>query len=399
MSTAGLALGVMVLITVLSVMNGFNTEIEKQVFSLASQITVTNVQGELASWPQLRQSILTRPGVVGAAPIVTGTGMLVANGRVQGIQVTGIQPSLESQVSSLASKMIEGVDTGKKTIQSLKAGQFGIIIGKQIAASLGVGLGDRVTLVTPTHSVSPIGIMPDFKRFTVVGIFHASNGFGFDSMYAFIDLRDAQALYRFGDHVSGLQLKLKQVFQAPNISSEITTWLNQTQPLIPYVATNWTQQYGPMFNAIEMQKNIMFLVLLLIIMVAAFNLVCTLVMVVNEKRSDIAILKTLGASRGLVLRVFIIQGMIIASIGIVVGVMLGVLLAEHVNAVVTWIQSVFGIEIVSPSVYLTDRVPSLLSSFDVVHVTIAAFLVCLTATLYPAFNASKTQPAEALRYE
>lgn len=384
----GIALGITVLITVLSVMNGFDYQIKSRIFGMARQVSVTGITGEVSNWQSLEKTLSTVPGVVDVAPFVDGQGMLSNGGSVRPVMITGIYPKQESAISSLSSHMTAG------SFDQLKAGRYGVVIGDILAASLGVGVGDKLIIITPQATVTPVGIMPRFKRFNVVGTFHIGGNLGLNRGVAFINLRDAQTLFNLHNAVSGIRVKVNNLYAAPTVSNRIAGKVSSQ-----YVITNWTQEYGAFFKAIQMEKTMMFIILLLIIAVAAFNLVSTLVMVVTDKRAEIAILKTLGASPRAILSIFMVQGGIIGIFGTLLGLIGGVALALNVTSVVNWIQNTFRVHFISSSVYFIDYLPSKLESVDVVHVCLWALILSLLATIYPAWQASRTQPAEALRYE
>jgi lipoprotein-releasing system permease protein len=387
-SMLGIALGVTVLITVLSVMNGFDQEIKNRIFEFAPQITVRDVTGNIEDWQNLSTSLQKIPGVLAAAPFASGQGMLTSQDNVYPALINGVLASQEKSVSKISQKMVVGSFT------DLKAGKFGIILGATLANNLGAMLGSKVTVVTPEATISPAGILPNFKRFTVVGIFHAGNGFGFDTQLAYINLKDAQALFEMNDAVTGIQLKINNLYAAPTITQKIASAVSSD-----YFITNWTMDYGPLFKAIQLEKTMMFCILLLIVAVAAFNLVASLVMVVNDKRADIAILRTFGASPQTIMNSFIVQGFIIGWVGTLMGLIGGVLLAYNITNIVSAIEHLFHIQLLSSSIYYVNYLPSKLLWSDIIRVCLAAFLLCLLATLYPAWRAAKTQPAEALRYE
>lgn len=387
-SMIGIALGVMVLITVLAVMSGFDEQIQKRVFSMAPQVTFSTYSNFLPDWQAYADKVKTYPEVAAYAPYVDGQGMLSANDQVHPAIIFGIIPALETKMSDLEKSMLHG------NLSALTPGSFNIILGENLAEKIGVGPGDKVTLITPVSSMTPVGIVPRYKRFTVVGIFSAGSGFGFDSSYAYVNIQDAEALYQLDHKVSGLRLKLHDVYKAPQVSEKLLRAFPGE-----LVVTNWTQQYGPFFEAVRMEKTMMFLILLLIIGIAAFNLVSSLVMVVTDKQADIAILRTLGATPKLIMAIFMIQGSIIGCFGVLIGLVAGILLALNVTEIVNWIQIIFHVQLLSSSVYYVNYVPSKLQLFDVLKVCLSALLMSFIATLYPAFRASKVQPVEALRYE
>jgi lipoprotein-releasing system permease protein len=387
-SMLGIALGVAVLITVLSVMNGFDSQIRDRVFSLAPGITVNGIHEQLDNWQAVGKTILEKDTNIKAfSPFVQGQGLLRFNGTVQPAVVMGIEPEIEQKMNALDSMMTIG------RLDNLKEGEFGIILGGILGNNLGLSMGDKVTLIIPRVSVTPAGIMPVFKRFTVVGFFHAGNGFGFDSRLAYINMQDAQKLFLMNDTVSGINLKIDNVYAAPALSQQL-------QVLVPnaYIS-NWTDQYGAFFKAIQLEKTMMFLILTLIIAVAAFNLVSTLVMVVTDKQADIAILRTLGATPRTIMWIFMVQGTLIGLIGTLLGVVGGVLLALNVTNIVNGLQNLLHTQLFSSSVYFLDYLPSELDFSDIFHIVIMALVLSLIATIYPAWKASRIQPAEALRYE
>lgn len=388
LSMLGIALGVIVLITVLSVMNGFDQEIKKRVFSMVPPVTVGSVANYVSNWQALEKIVQEHPAVTGAAPFVTGQAMLTNNGMVQPAVVNGIIPADEKKISVLAEKIVLG------DLTSLVPGSFSIVLGGDLADRLDLTVGDKVTMVTPEVSLSPAGVIPRFKRFTVTGIFRSGGGFGFDTLLAFINLSDAQKLFEMGSSVTGLHLSIKDVYAANMVSAQLASTLSPTARI-----TNWTEQYGAFFHAVSMEKTMIFLLLLLIIAVAAFNLVCTLVMVVNEKEADIAILRTLGATPKIILSIFIVQGAVIGVVGTLLGVMGGIALALNVTPIVNWIEHIFHVKFLSASVYFVDYLPSKLEWSDVSEIALAALVLSLLATIYPAWRASRIEPVEALRYE
>lgn len=387
-SMLGIALGVAVLITVLSVMNGFDHEIHTRFFGMAPEITVNDYSGKVEDWQKLGRIIDKMPGVIGSAPFVGGQGLLSNFDEVSPSVVTGISPQFEGNISNLTQKMQEG------SLDSLQQGRFNIVLGKALAARLGVMLGDKVTLMIPQTSVTLAGVMPRFKRFTLSGIFSAGPGFNFDSRLAFINLEDAQKLFQLDDAVTGLRVKIKDVYSAPYLSQQLRAKLPRSTQV-----SNWTDQFGAFFKAVKMEKTMMFLILILIIAVAAFNLVSSLVMVVNDKQSEIAILRTLGAMPRTILAIFMVQGLFVGVFGTLLGLIGGIALALNATEIVSYLQQIFHMEILSSNVYFVDYLPSRLQWADVVEVCAVALLMSFLATIYPAWRASKTQPAEALRYE
>lgn len=387
-SILGIALGILTLITVLSVMNGFDREIKKRVFAMVPPITVGSQTGAIADWKEAEQILQKAPNVLAVAPFVNGQVLITNSGVVRPAMVNGIIPTQEKTLSELEDKMIAG------NLASLAPRQFGIVLGEELASSLGAEIGDKVTVVTPQASFSPAGVVPRFKRFTVTGIFRAGGGFGFDMGLAFINLSDAQKLMELGDSVTGLHVNIRDVYAAPTMSHELANLLG---PEV-YVS-NWTNIYGVLFHQISLEKTMMFFILLLIIAVAVFNLVSTLVMVVNDKEADIAILRTIGATPGMIMKIFVVQGAIVGVFGTLIGVISGVALALNVTAVVKWIESIFHVQFLSASVYWVNYLPSELQWMDVLKISLVSLSLSLIATIYPAWRASKTEPVEALRYE
>ncbi len=387
-SVLGIALGVGVLIAVLSVMNGFNREIRVQMLNGTPHITVGKIGEALNHWKPLVQDLRKQPDVVGAAPFIFSQGMLsdLKTGRVQGVMVRGIDPQEINDVYPLAEHLIRG------NLNDLKSGKFGIILGRTLASNFGVGVGDKISLISPEASVSPAGILPRIKRFTIVGI--SEIGDLYDDKQVYIDLKDAAKLFRMQGAVSGIQLKVKDELEAPRIAVNLHHFLNTD-----YWVIDWTQDFGSFFKALKIQKTVMTFILLLIIAVAVFNLVSSLVMMITDKRTDIAILRTLGASRRSIMGIFMVQGGIIGVFGTILGVGLGLFLAFHVTGWVDKIQEIFSIELVAKDVYLVGFLPSEVHVIDVVSIVVVALIMCFVATLYPAWRAASIQPAEALRYE
>ncbi len=385
-SMLGIGMGVMVLITVLSVMNGFDLEIHNRFFGMAPEITVTGESDQLNQWQPLADELRKVPGVKAVAPYVAGQGLLTYEGQVLPIALTGILPELEQGVSHLKDKLLVG------NLSDL--GHFGIILGRGIADHLGVMVGDKVTIMIPQATVTPAGMIPRFKRFTVKGVFTAGTGFNFDTKLAFVHLADAQKLMQLGDDVSGLKMKIQDVYQAPSMSEQLSLKLGER-----YQVGNWTQQYGAFFQAVKMEKTMMFMILLLIIAVAAFNLVSSLVMVVNDKQAEIAILRTIGATPSTILWIFIVQGMMVGLVGTLLGILGGLVLASNATAIVNALQSLFGVHVLSSSIYFVDYLPSKILFSDLWQVCAMALLMSFIATIYPAWRASKTVIAEALHYE
>lgn len=382
-SMIGLTLGVAVLITVLSVMNGFDRELKNRVLGMIPQATVSSTQ-ILTDWPKLANKIDQHEHVAGVAPFTQLQGMLTAQGQVAGIMVTGIEPKYERNVSIIQNHMIEG------SIDALKKGEFGIVLGKQMTDALGLGLNDNITLVLPEATPSPAGVVPRFKRFKIVGIF--SIGAEVDSMMGYIALNDASTLLRLPDGAQGIRMKLDDIFLAPQVADEVVRELPGN-----FYASNWTYTHGNLFSAIQMEKAMVSLLLFLIVLVAAFNIVSSLVMVVTDKKSDIAILRTLGASPATITKIFMVQGTVIGVIGTLAGAVLGIIFATNISNVIGWLNTAFGLNLFDA--YFINYLPSYLRLQDVAVIVSISLILSFLATIYPAMRAARIQPAEALRYE
>jgi lipoprotein-releasing system permease protein len=384
-SILGIAVGVTALITVISVMNGFQKELQDRILGMVSHATIEGVDETVRNWPEALKLAHANPHVLGAAPYVERQAMLQGS-RVSGAIIRGVEPDLEATVSDVGAHMVSG------KLGDLATSHFGIVLGKELAATLGVDVGDFVTVFAPEFSATPIGAIPRMKRFTVVGIFEVGMQ-EYDSGLAFTSLKDAQTLYRL-DGPSGIRLKLDDMFQAYPVGKDLAQHLGQY-----YRVTDWMQGHSNFFKAVAMEKKVMFLILSLIVAVAAFNLVSTLVMLVTDKQADIAILRTLGQSPASVMGTFMVQGVLVGTLGIALGVFFGVVLSLNLAAIVHWIEQTFHVTFLSPDVYYISELPSDLHWNDVIWITVTAFVFCTLATLYPARRAAKTEPAAALRYE
>lgn len=386
-SILGIALGVTALITVLSVMNGFEAELRERILGMTSHASISGPDGQLRDWQALESPLRNEPRVLGWAPYVEAQAMLNSDRRVSGTMLRGILPDYESRVSEVTAKLTEG------SLEALRPGEFGIILGGELANYLGIGVGDKVTVITPQVTPTPAGILPRLKRFTVVGVFQVGM-YEYDRNLALIHLDDAAKLFRMDDAVSGLRLKVDDVFYAREVAREVG-------PKLPgrYLITDWTQAHSNFFKAVQTEKRVMFIILLLIVAVAAFNIVSTLVMVVTDKRADIAILRTQGMTPLAVMGIFIVLGTIIGLSGTLLGGVGGVLLAWNVETVVPAIESLFGVHFLSADVYYISELPSKLIWSDVYRITGVAFALSILATIYPAWQASRIKPAEELRYE
>ena len=386
-SVLGLALGVAALITVLSVMNGFERELRGRILAMASHATIAGLGGTLRDWRQAADKALAHPSVLAAAPYVEGQAMLTAGGAVRGILVRGVEPTAERRVSEVSEYMVAG------DLDDLASGAFRIVVGSSLASRLGLDIGSRVTAVAPEATASPAGVVPRHRRFTVAGIFEAGHG-QYDSSFALMHIEDAGKLFQVRDGVSGLRLRLDDVFAAPRLTREIAANLGGR-----YWVSDWTRHHAQFFRALRIEKTAMFIILTLIVAVAAFNLVSTLVMVVNEKEPEIAILRTLGLAPASVLAIFLIQGTLIGLVGTGVGAAGGVVLAANLETVVPVVEQLIGQKFLSPEIYYLADVPADIRGGDVVAIVIVAFVMSVIATLYPAWRGANTQPAEALRHE
>ncbi len=386
-SILGIALGVTALITVLSVMNGFEAELRERILGMTSHTTITGFNGRLKDWKTLQQEVLGFPHVEGAAPFVRGQVMINADRRVSGTLLRGIDPLMEFQVSEVGNKMKAG------KLDLLEPGKFRIILGGELANYLGVIPGDKITVISPQINSTPAGILPRLRRFTVVGVFQVGM-YEYDRNMALIHIKDAAKLFQLGENVSGLRLRLDDLFNAPKITQKLANRFYSK-----YQVSDWTKAHSNFYKAIQTEKKVMFIILLLIVAVAAFNIVSTLVMVVTDKHGDIAILKTQGLSAPSVMGIFMVLGTIIGLFGTIMGVIFGVLLASNVETIVPAIESFFEVKFMAPDVYSISDLPSKLIWADVYTVAGIAFVLSLLATIYPAWQASKVNPAEVLRYE
>ncbi len=386
-SIVGIALGVAALIIVLSVMNGFQKEIRGRILGVASHLEITGVNNRLADWRGAMAVAQQDPRVLASAPFVSAQGLLSAGANVRGVLVRGVLPAQENTVVDVGRQMISG------QLADLQPGGYGIVLGVELARQLGVGRGDKVTLITPQGQITPAGMMPRLKQFTVVGVFKVDM-FEYDSSLAMIQLKDAQTLFRLDDAVSGVRLKLTDLMQAPQVKRALLPKLTYEM----YVS-DWTEQHANYFRAVQIEKRMMFIILTLIVAVAAFNLVSTLIMTVTDKQADIAILRTLGATPRSIMQIFVIQGALSGLIGTLSGVGGGVLVALNLGTLVPALERLIGAQIFSSEVYLIDKLPSDVLLSDVLTITVISLVLALLATLYPSWRAARTQPAEALRHE
>jgi lipoprotein-releasing system permease protein len=386
-SMIGIALGVMVLITVLSVMNGFGEELRARILGVVSHITISGERGQLGDWERVRREASKTPGYVAGAPYIQGQGMVTYRRAASGVIVRGILPDEEPKVADIANKIVEG------SLAGLKPGEFGVVLGRELAWKLGVQVGSPLTLITPEGQITPAGLLPRLKRFTVVGIFEVGM-YEFDSGLVLLHLEDAARLYQMAGKVSGVRIKLDDVYSARQRAAELAEQLGDD-----YRVRDWTREHANFFRALKMEKTVMAVIMLFIVAVAAFNIVSTLVMMVTDKRAEIAILRTLGASPRSIMTIFMVQGSVIGVVGTLLGTVSGVLLALNVSTIVPALERLFGIRFLAADVYYISDLPSRLEWADVTGITVASLLMSFFATLYPAWRAAQTQPAESLRYE
>lgn len=386
-SMLGIALGVTALITVISVMNGFEQELRERILGMTAHATIQGQGKGLENWQTVADAAARNSQVIGMAPYIQAEGMLSFGEQVNGTLIRGILPEEEPKVSDVGEKMIFG------ELENLQPGEFGIILGKDLARALGVFQFDKVTLIIPQANVTPAGIMPRLRRFTVVGIFEAGM-YEYDSTMALMHIEDAARLFRMKGQVTGVRLKLKDMFRSGEVSRQLIEDIPGN-----YFISDWTREHANFFRAVKIEKITMFIILSLIVGVAAFNLVSTLVMVVVDKEADIAILRTLGATPSTILGIFVVQGAIIGTIGTLLGTMGGVVLSLNIDSIIPALEQLFGTKFLSAEVYYISELPSELHWDEVAIISSLALMLSLVATLYPAWRGSRIQPAEALRYE
>ena len=389
-SMIGIALGVAALIVVLSVMNGFQKELRTRILGVASHLEITSSNNQLDDWQSVAAVATKHPHVLAGAPYITAQGMLSYGQGVQGAIIRGVLPNAEDKVADLGHHMKVG------SLNNLRSGEFGIILGADLAQALGAQIGDKVVVMAPQGQFTPTGVVPRLKQFTLVGLFQIGM-YEYDAGLALIHIDDAAKLYRMENKVSGFRLKLDDLFDAPSIAISLSKQLNRYGSI--FYVSDWTQQHANFFRAVQMEKRVMFIILTLIVAVAAFNIVSTLVMAVTDKRADIAIMRTLGASPMSIMLIFIVQGALIGVIGTVFGAVFGILIALNISTIIPFIEQLFHVQFLAKDVYYISDLPSDLIWSDVITIVLMSFVLSLLATLYPSWKASKINPAEALRYE
>jgi lipoprotein-releasing system permease protein len=387
MSVLGLMLGVATLITVLSVMNGFERELRNRILSVTSHGTLSGIEGSITDWRAVQQAALKQPGVQAAVPYIEQQSMLSNGVNVAGATVRGVLPEEERKATGLAHSLTVG------RLEDLEPGQYHIILGSALARELHAKVGGQVVLIAPEGTATPTGVVPRMRRFLVTGLFE-SGMYEFDRGLALVHIADAAKLYKLGDQVSGIRLALQDPLQAPSMVVKLARDLGGG-----FYVSDWTRNHVNFFRSIELTKSMMFVILLMIVGVAAFNIVATLVMIVKEKQTDIAILRTLGAGPLNILTTFAIQGVMIGLVGTLLGAGLGTLLSHNLESLVAWLERTLGTHFLDASVYYMSDLPAYVEGMDVVRVCTVAFLLCAIATIYPAWRASRTAPAEALRHE
>ena len=386
-SVLGLALGVATLIVVLSVMNGFQREIRNRILSVTSHATMMGIEGNLANWQQVQREAQKQPGVVAAVPYIEEQAMLANGTHIDAATVRGVLPEEESRATGLAQHTTAG------TFADLQAGEYNTILGSALAKDLNVGVGGSVVLIAPDGIATPVGVVPRSRRFHVVGILD-SGMYQIDRNYALVHMADAARLFRLDDRVTGIRLALKDPLRAPSTVREVARSLGGN-----FYVKDWTMEHESFFRSIESMKKMMFIILFMIVAVAAFNIVATLVMIVKEKQTDIAILRTLGAGPPNVLLTFLVQGVLIGLAGTLLGALLGKVVADNLGAIVGVLEHLFNTQFIDAKVYFISDLPTYVESGDVLQICGVAFVLCALATIYPAWRASRTAPAEALRHE
>ncbi|HVP34464.1 MAG TPA: lipoprotein-releasing ABC transporter permease subunit [Steroidobacteraceae bacterium] len=388
MSVCGLMLGVATLIVVLSVMNGFERELRSRILAVTSHATLTGISGTLGDWQTLAERARRQSGVQAAVPYVESQAMLANGAAMAGATVRGVLPEEERLATGLAQRVTAG------SLAALKPGAYGIVLGTALARELGVAVGGTVVVIAPEGTATPTGVVARMRRFQVVGLF-ASGMYEFDRGLALTHMADAARLFRLGDEVTGLRLALTDPLRAPKIATRVARALGGPG----FYVSDWTQNHANFFRSIEITKSMMFVILLMLVAVAAFNIVATLVMIVKEKQADIAILRTLGAAPRNVLATFAVQGVLIGLAGTVLGAALGTLLSDNLETLVGGLERLLGTQFLDARVYYMSDLPAYVEGLDVLKVCGVAFVLCALATIYPAWRAARTAPAQALRHE
>ena len=386
-SMAGVAIGVAVLIVVLSVMNGFEREVRDRILSLTAHATISALGSRMGDWQDAAARIRDNPAVLGAAPFIEDQALLITGDKSSGALVTGVLPEDEQQVTIISSKVTAG------SFAAMKPGEYGIVLGEELAKALGVGMGERVRIVTSLRTITPVGVMPRMRTFKVVGLFRAGM-YEYDRNLAYVLLADAALLYRMGEDVTGLRLRLADMFAAPRVVRELAVALGGG-----YYVDDWSRKHATFFRSIQLTKSALFIILLLVVAVAAFNIVSTLVMVVKDKQADIAILRTVGAAPRSILSIFVTQGVAIGVIGTLCGVLLGVLISYNLESLIHGLEALLGLSFLDKKVYFITDLPALVEWSDVLQISLTAFGLCCLSTLYPSWRAARTQPAQSLRHE
>ena len=384
-SIIGISLGIAAIIVVMSIMNGFHSEMRNKILSMVSHVIITDRNYTLKNWEHLKNKIDQNKLVSGSAPYVEGQAMVSYGGSVHGVQLKGIIPDYEKNVTSLAENIIEG------DINNIGLKPYQICIGIDLAKKMNLSVGDKITLVIPRATTTLIGIVPRIKRFEVSSIFN----FGmqqYDKNMVFVDMNEAKILYDKGKDITGLRLKLHDLFKSPRISKIIRTNFDSN-----YIVIDWTMMNKNFFNALQMEKTMLMLLMLLIVLVATFNIISSLFMVVSEKKSDIAILKTIGMNSKSIMHIFILQGTFLGIIGIILGLLIGLAITINLDYIVLFIESIIGHSILDSDIYMISKVPAKIELLDLVYVSIISFTFSILATIYPSINASKTMPAEILK--
>jgi lipoprotein-releasing system permease protein len=386
-SMLGIAIAVSVLILVLSVVNGFERELKDRLLAMTAHASIEGIDGSMTDWEVMSEVASANSRVRASAPFINGQALLVFAEQLSGAELRGIDPQAEDAVSGVGGTMIDG------ELGSLQPGEFNIVLGIELARALQVGVGDKVTVTLAQGIVTPAGVVPRTKRFVVSGLYRVGM-FEFDRRLAFINIGDAQKLYRKRDAVTGIRLAVTEIFEAPAIVREVALAHGEV-----VLVNDWTRRHVNFFRSIQITKSILFVILLLVIAVAAFNIVSTLVMVVKDKQSDIAILRTAGARKSSILKIFITQGSVIGVVGTAAGALFGILLAVNLETIVASLESIFGIKFLAADVYFISDLPSDLRVADVLQISFMALALSLISTVYPSWVAARTAPAEALRYD